>query len=147
MGQWKSLHLQITIMVLSYACIRYFHCSVPLSLSFPLMPRCVRTPAISSFKTTFCLCCQAGLLGCEAVLSSMALMQANNIPGQKKMMSPLGQGQRTSPESHQTHSQHSQNHHSHQVHHGQAHHSHMGHPSTGSCPPLVRDASLFCKEK
>uniref|UniRef100_A0A669ETR4 Zinc finger protein 740b n=1 Tax=Oreochromis niloticus TaxID=8128 RepID=A0A669ETR4_ORENI len=79
----------------------------------------------------------AGLLGCEAVLSSMALMQANNIPGQKKMMSPLGQGQRTSPESHQTHSQHSQNHHSHQVHHGQAHHSHMGHPSTGSCPPLL----------
>lgn len=99
------------------------------------------------FKTTFCLYCQAGLLGCEAVLSSMALMQANNIPGQKKMMSPLGQGQRTSPESHQTHSQHSQNHHSHQVHHGQPHHSHMGHPSTGSCPPLVRDASLFCMEK
>ncbi|KAM9350967.1 zinc finger protein 740b [Symphorus nematophorus] len=78
----------------------------------------------------------AGLLGCEAVLSSMALMQANNIPGQKRMMSPLGQGHRTSPESHQTHSQHSHNHHGHQVHHGQAHHSHMGHPSAGSCPPL-----------
>uniref|UniRef100_A0A3Q4N0W6 Zinc finger protein 740 n=4 Tax=Pseudocrenilabrinae TaxID=318546 RepID=A0A3Q4N0W6_NEOBR len=46
----------------------------------------------------------------------MALMQANNIPGQKKMI---------------------QNHHSHQVHHGQPHHSHMGHPSTGSCPPLL----------
>uniref|UniRef100_A0A3P8S1G6 Zinc finger protein 740 n=1 Tax=Amphiprion percula TaxID=161767 RepID=A0A3P8S1G6_AMPPE len=59
----------------------------------------------------------AGLLGCEAVLSSMALMQANNIPGQKKMMSPLVQG--------------------HRVHHGQAHHSHMGHPSAGSCPPLL----------
>ncbi|XP_029994591.1 zinc finger protein 740b isoform X2 [Sphaeramia orbicularis] len=80
----------------------------------------------------------AGLLGCEAVLSSMALMQANNIPGQKKMMSPLGQGQRASPESHQPHSQHSHNHsHGHQVHHGHPHHSHMGHPSSGTCPPLL----------
>nr|XP_054601912.1 zinc finger protein 740b isoform X4 [Nothobranchius furzeri] len=80
----------------------------------------------------------AGLLGCEAVLSSMALMQANNIPGQKKMMSSMGQGHRASPESHQTHSQHSLNHHGHhQVHHGQAHHSHMGHPSGGTCPPLL----------
>ncbi|XP_076022632.1 zinc finger protein 740b [Genypterus blacodes] len=80
----------------------------------------------------------AGLLGCEAVLSSMALMQANNIPGQKKMMSPLGQGQRDSPESHQAHSQHSHNHsHGHQVHHGQPHHSHMGHQSAGNCPPLL----------
>ncbi|XP_028309648.1 zinc finger protein 740b isoform X2 [Gouania willdenowi] len=59
----------------------------------------------------------------------MALMQANNIPGQKKMMSPLGQGPRASPESH-----HSHNHHGHQVLHGQGHHSHVGHPSTGSCP-------------
>ena len=88
---------------------------------------------------TCCLCCQAGLLGCEAVLSSMALMQANSIPGQKKMMSPLGQGHRASPESQQTHSQHSHNHHGHQAHHGQPHHSHMGHPSAGSCPPLVRE--------
>nr|XP_043895004.1 zinc finger protein 740b isoform X1 [Solea senegalensis] len=79
----------------------------------------------------------AGLLGCEAVLSSMALMQANSIPGQKKMMSTLGQGHRASAESQQTHSQHSPNHHGHQVHHGQPHHSHMGHPSTGSCPPLL----------
>lgn len=78
----------------------------------------------------------AGLLGCEAVLSSMALMQANNIPGQKKMMSSLGQGHRASPESHQTHSQHSHNHHGHQVPHGQPH-SHMGHLSAGSCPPLL----------
>ncbi|XP_032376344.1 zinc finger protein 740b isoform X1 [Etheostoma spectabile] len=79
----------------------------------------------------------AGLLGCEAVLSSMALMQANNIPGQKRMVSPLGQGHRASPESHQTQSQHSHNHHGHQVHHGQPHNSHMGHPSAGSCPPLL----------
>ncbi|XP_058499767.1 zinc finger protein 740b isoform X1 [Solea solea] len=79
----------------------------------------------------------AGLLGCEAVLSSMALMQANSIPGQKKMMSTLGQGHRSSAESQQTHSQHSPNHHGHQLHHGQPHHSHMGHPSTGSCPPLL----------
>ncbi|RXN11535.1 gastrula zinc finger -like isoform X6 [Labeo rohita] len=32
----------------------------------------------------------AGLLGCEAVLSSMALMQASSIAAPKKMMSPLG---------------------------------------------------------
>uniref|UniRef100_A0A3Q4B0G9 Zinc finger protein 740 n=1 Tax=Mola mola TaxID=94237 RepID=A0A3Q4B0G9_MOLML len=57
----------------------------------------------------------AGLLGCEAVLSSMALMQANNIPGQKRMTSNLGQGHRASPESHQTHTQHSHNHHGHQL--------------------------------
>ncbi|XP_046896755.1 zinc finger protein 740b isoform X2 [Hypomesus transpacificus] len=84
----------------------------------------------------------AGLLGCEAVLSSMALMQANNMTGQKKMMSPLGQGhgqaQRSSQESLQSH--HSQSHshphhhhHSHQGHGGhhghQAHHSHMVLPS------------------
>ncbi|KAF6724691.1 Zinc finger protein 740 [Oryzias melastigma] len=79
----------------------------------------------------------AGLLGCEAVLSSMALMQANNIPGQKKVMSSLGQGHRSSPESHQAHSQHGHNHHGHQVHHGQGHHSHMGNQSGGSCPPLL----------
>ncbi|KAM6924600.1 zinc finger protein 740b [Xenentodon cancila] len=71
----------------------------------------------------------AGLLGCEAVLSSMALMQANNIPGQKKMISALGQGHRASPESH--HSQHSNSHHGHQAHH------HMGHASGGTCPPLL----------
>lgn len=95
-----------------------------------------RGPPLSAL--TCGLCCQAGLLGCEAVLSSMALMQANNIPGQKRMMSSLSQGHRASPESHQTHSQHSHNHHGHQVHHGQAQHSHMGHHSAGSCPPLVR---------
>ncbi|KAK1897982.1 Zinc finger protein 740 [Dissostichus eleginoides] len=67
----------------------------------------------------------------------MALMQANNIPGQKRMMSPLGQGHRPSPESHQPHSQHSHNQHGHQVHHQQPHQSHMGHPSAGSCPPLL----------
>ncbi|CAB1423830.1 unnamed protein product [Pleuronectes platessa] len=75
----------------------------------------------------------AGLLGCEAVLSSMALMQANSIPGQKKMMSNLSQGHRASNESQQSHSHH----HGHQAHHGQPHHSHIGHPSGGSCPPLL----------
>lgn len=75
----------------------------------------------------------AGLLGCEAVLSSMALMQANNIPGQKKMMSHLGHGQRSSPESH---SQHSQNH-GHQVHHVQPQQSHVTQLSAGTCSPLL----------
>uniref|UniRef100_A0A8B9RKF4 C2H2-type domain-containing protein n=1 Tax=Astyanax mexicanus TaxID=7994 RepID=A0A8B9RKF4_ASTMX len=32
----------------------------------------------------------AGLLGCEAVLSSMALMQASSMAAPKKMMTPLG---------------------------------------------------------
>nr|XP_023687479.1 zinc finger protein 28-like isoform X1 [Paramormyrops kingsleyae]XP_023687488.1 zinc finger protein 28-like isoform X1 [Paramormyrops kingsleyae] len=59
----------------------------------------------------------AGLLGCEAVLSSMALMQASSMAGQKKMMSPLGHGQRESPE--------------------RAPQSHMILPSGMSCPPLL----------
>ncbi|XP_051914145.1 zinc finger protein 740b isoform X1 [Hippocampus zosterae] len=76
----------------------------------------------------------AGLLGCEAVLSSMALMQANNIPGQKKMMSSMGHGHRATSEGHQSHSHHSHSHHGHQSHHAQAS---VGHMSTGSCPPLL----------
>lgn len=129
MGQWKSPHLQNHSHDASaYLC--YSHYSAPLSPdSLSWVP-----PLYTSL--TCCLFCQAGLLGCEAVLSSMALMQANNIPGQKRMTSTLGQGHRASPESH--HTQHGHNHHGHQSHHGQAHHSHMGHPSGGTCPPLVR---------
>ncbi|XP_066564574.1 zinc finger protein 740 [Amia ocellicauda] len=65
----------------------------------------------------------AGLLGCEAVLSSMALMQASSMAGQKKMMSPLGQGggggmgQRDGGD--------------------RSSHSHMVLPSGLSCPPLL----------
>ncbi|KAG9353480.1 hypothetical protein JZ751_018082, partial [Albula glossodonta] len=58
----------------------------------------------------------AGLLGCEAVLSSMALMQASSMAGQKKMMSPLNHGQRESTE--------------------RVPQSHMILPSGLSCPPL-----------
>ncbi|XP_028849694.1 zinc finger protein 740b isoform X2 [Denticeps clupeoides] len=58
----------------------------------------------------------AGLLGCEAVLSSMALMQANSMSGHKKMVTPLGPGQRDNQE---------------------GHHSHMVLPSGVSCPPLL----------
>ncbi|XP_061114208.1 zinc finger protein 189-like isoform X7 [Conger conger] len=64
----------------------------------------------------------AGLLGCEAVLSSMALMQAGSMAGQKKMMSQLGPGQRDGPD-------HAQQ--------GHAPQSHMVLPSGVSCPPLV----------
>lgn len=75
------------------------------------------------------------LLGREAVLSGMALMQANSVPGQKKMMQPLSQGQRASPESgsqlNQTHS------HGQQVQHRQLHHNHVSHLSAGICPPLL----------
>ncbi|XP_014002382.1 zinc finger protein 281 isoform X1 [Salmo salar] len=79
----------------------------------------------------------AGLLGCETVLSSIALMQANNMSGsQKKLTSQQGQGQRdhSNPESHQQ-----QSHEAHHGHHNnhQAHHSHMVLPSGVSCPPLL----------
>ncbi|XP_072305996.1 zinc finger protein 740b isoform X2 [Eucyclogobius newberryi] len=73
-----------------------------------------------------------GLLGCEAVLSSMALMQANSMPGQK-MMSPLGQGRRDGPESD---SQLCQNHRL-QGQHGQLQHNHGSHLSVGVSPPLL----------
>lgn len=114
---------------------------VHFSVTPTIQPRSLSSDSLSWVpplytSLTCCLFCQAGLLGCEAVLSSMALMQANNIPGQKRMSSTLGQGHRASPESH--HTQHGHNHHGHQSHHGQAHHSHMGHPSGGTCPPLVR---------
>ncbi|XP_013991402.1 zinc finger protein 281 isoform X2 [Salmo salar] len=77
----------------------------------------------------------AGLLGCEAVLSSMALMQANNMSGGQKKMSQHDQGQRdiNNPESHQQQSH--QSHHGHHNNH-QSHHSHMVLPLGVSCPPL-----------
>lgn len=134
MGQWKSLHLQNHHLDTS-ALLCFSHYSAPSPSPNSLFLWGVLWPPLSALMC--CLHCQAGLLGCEAVLSSMALMQANNIPGQKRMTSNLGQGHRASPESHQTHTQHSHNHHGHQVHHGHAHHSHGGHPSSGSCPPLV----------
>ncbi|XP_043107429.1 zinc finger protein 771 isoform X23 [Puntigrus tetrazona] len=66
----------------------------------------------------------AGLLGCEAVLSSMALMQASSIAAPKKMMSPLGPASG----------------------HGSAQRDaqdrgvqgHMVLPTSMTCPPLVR---------
>uniref|UniRef100_A0AAY5K6P8 Zinc finger protein 740 n=2 Tax=Esox lucius TaxID=8010 RepID=A0AAY5K6P8_ESOLU len=83
---------------------------------------------------------QAGLLGCEAVLSSMALMQANNMSGvgQKKTVSQHGQGQRddAGAEGHQQQSQ--QGHHGHHNNHqSHGHLSHMVLPSGVSCPPLL----------
>lgn len=137
---------RITIMVLtcpdaiSFLCQSHFSTPLILPDSLPLRSLMAR----HFLRWHVVLCFQAGLLGCEAVLSSMALMQANSIPGQKKMMSSLGHGHRASSESQQSHSQHS--HHGHQVHHGQPHNSHMGHPSTGSCPPLVREI-FACRQK
>ncbi|KTF78685.1 hypothetical protein cypCar_00039117 [Cyprinus carpio] len=72
----------------------------------------------------------AGLLGCEAVLSSMALMQAGSMPNHKKMGSHLGQGQRENNHNQETHSQH----------------GHMVLPSGVSCPPLVREKYMNCVE-
>lgn len=73
---------------------------------------------------------QAGLLGCEAVLSSMALMQASTMAAPpKKMMSPLGHTppQREGPD--------------------RAPQSHMILPSGMSCPPLVSTnvGNVMCK--
>ncbi|XP_027001073.1 zinc finger protein 740b isoform X3 [Tachysurus fulvidraco] len=62
----------------------------------------------------------AGLLGCEAVLSSMALVQASSPASHKKMTSPLSQNHNHS---------HNQEAHS--------HHSHMVLPSGVSCSPMV----------
>lgn len=146
--KWVSGSLFISRITITVALI----CHFPLLATPP--PKFLLAPCLCEGSchlplyslTCYGLCCQAGLLGCEAVLSSMALMQANNMPSQKKMSS-MGQGHRSNPGSHQTHSQHSHNHHGHQAHHGQAHHSHMGHPSGGSLPPLVREirtTALVC---
>ncbi|GAA6097055.1 zinc finger protein 740b isoform X1 [Tachysurus ichikawai] len=62
----------------------------------------------------------AGLLGCEAVLSSMALVQASSPASHKKMTSPLSQNHNHS---------HNQEAHS--------HHSHMVLPSGVSCSPML----------
>lgn len=73
------------------------------------------------WKTYSSFSLQAGLLGCEAVLSSMALMQASSMAAPpKKMMAPLGHGpqQRDGPD--------------------RAPQGHMIIPSGMSCPPLVR---------
>ncbi|XP_026854529.2 zinc finger protein 740b isoform X1 [Electrophorus electricus] len=74
----------------------------------------------------------AGLLGCEAVLSSMALMQANSTASHKKMSSPLGQ--RDSHSQNQNPSQNHNHSHSQDAH---SHHSHMVLPSGVSCPPML----------
>ncbi|XP_070967129.1 zinc finger protein 740-like isoform X49 [Salvelinus alpinus] len=63
----------------------------------------------------------AGLLGCEAVLSSMALMQASSMAGPpKKMMAPLGHGPPPQRDGLDRGPQ-----------------SHMILPSGMSCPPLL----------
>lgn len=75
----------------------------------------------SWLSVALCFTLQAGLLGCEAVLSSMALMQASSMAAPpKKMMAPLGHGppQREGPD--------------------RGPQSHMILPSGMSCPPLVR---------
>lgn len=78
-------------------------------------------PDVNVAFVSFFFFLQAGLLGCEAVLSSMALMQASSMAAPpKKMMAPIGHGppQREGPD--------------------RAPQSHMILPSGMSCPPLVR---------
>lgn len=89
-------------------------------------------------KTSNSVCMwQAGLLGCEAVLSSMAMMQATHPANHKKMVSPLG---------HNRNHGHHHNHHNHDnqdAHH--SHHSHMVLPSGVSCSPMVSDETKTWK--
>lgn len=92
------------------------------------------------FMKTVCLFVvsytQAGLLGCEAVLSSMALMQAGSMPNHKKMGSHLGHGQRENNHSHNHNNNHNHNQDT------QNQHGHMVLPSGVSCPPLVRKKDI-----
>ncbi|KAK6466862.1 zinc finger protein 740-like isoform X1 [Huso huso] len=77
----------------------------------------------------------AGLLGCEAVLSSMALMQASTMAGQKKMMSQMSQMSQMSHSSGGGGASHRD---SGDRGHSHSHsHNHMVMPATLSCPPLV----------
>ncbi len=70
------------------------------------------------------LCFKAGLLGCEAVLSSMALMQASSIAAPKKMMSPLGLASGHGSAQRDAQDRGMQ--------------GHMILPTSMTCPPLVR---------
>lgn len=72
-----------------------------------------------------CVCARlkAGLLGCEAVLSSMALMQASTISAPKKMMTSLAPP--PVPGSTQRDPQ-----------------GHMGLTAAMTCPPLVRRINI-----
>ncbi|KTF80656.1 hypothetical protein cypCar_00042813 [Cyprinus carpio] len=66
----------------------------------------------------------AGLLGCEAVLSSMALMQASSIAAPKKMISPLGPASGHGSAQRDAQDRGMQ--------------GHMVLPTSMTCPPLVR---------
>lgn len=66
---------------------------------------------------------KAGLLGCEAVLSSMALMQASTISAPKKMMTSLAPPPVPGPAQRDPQ-------------------GHMGLTAAMTCPPLVRRLHL-----
>lgn len=70
-----------------------------------------------------CVGLKAGLLGCEAVLSSMALMQASTISAPKKMMTSLAPP--PVPVSTQRDPQ-----------------GHAGLTAAMTCPPLVRKLNI-----
>lgn len=71
-----------------------------------------------------CVCVKAGLLGCEAVLSSMALMQASTISAPKKMMTPLAPPPVPGPTQRDPQ-------------------GHMGLTAAMTCPPLVRRLNIM----
>lgn len=83
-------------------------------------------PATKAHLLFFCLdvFLKAGLLGCEAVLSSMALMQASSIAAPKKMMSPLGPASGHGSAQRDAQDRGMQ--------------GHMVLPTSMTCPPLVR---------
>ncbi|XP_076132087.1 zinc finger protein 740b isoform X3 [Alosa pseudoharengus] len=117
----------VYVRVCTYVCVCvrvcvYVYVYVCMCACMRVLCQCVRVA----------LLWQAGLLGCEAVLSSMALMQANSMSGHKKMVTPLGPGQRENQEGHHSHG------HGHGHSHGHGHgHSHMVLPSGVSCSPVM----------
>lgn len=82
------------------------------------------TARLIFFLLSWCCLLQAGLLGCEAVLSSMALMQASSIAAPKKMMSPLGPASGHGSAQRDVQDRGTQ--------------GHMVLPASMTCPPLVR---------
>lgn len=81
-------------------------------------------PAAAAHSLSWCCFFKAGLLGCEAVLSSMALMQASSIAAPKKMMSPLGPASGHGSAQRDAQDRGMQ--------------GHMVLPTSMTCPPLVR---------
>lgn len=110
--------------LLGYSILDFRFNSSPKSISAYWLPHKVYTSSSNSSFIVLMLCFKAGLLGCEAVLSSMALMQASSITAPKKMMSPLGLASGHGSAQRDAQDRGMQ--------------GHMILPTSMTCPPLVR---------